>query len=375
MIHRVFLFVAVAAFAVSGAGAADAAYDPAQYRALNEQIVQQHILPRYAMFDRAAAQFAKVAEEACDMPSTDAMETMRKAALVAQDAWQAVQHIRFGPVEQEMRSTRLAFWPDVRDRVSRELDEMLSKRDRSALTPSKFPDVNIVVQGFPAVERLLFEKDAVRSLIDGTVDAHYRCALVQAIAANIASIAAAVHKEWSEGNDSYAKTMAQAGGELALYQRAEEATLDLFKSLHGAVEIVADHKLPRPMGGSIDGAYPTRAEAWRSGRSMANIRRNLEAAQAMYLGENGDGKTGFSYFVREIAKDAELDDLLHRAFAQTLATANSVKMPLAEAVADPQEREKLEILRVQAAALKSILAKGLTAALVIPLGFNALDGD
>jgi len=327
------------------------------------------------MFDKAAAQFATVAAGACDMPSTATMETLQKAALVAQDTWQAVQHIRFGPIEQEMRSTRLAFWPDVRDRVSRELEEMLSKRDRSELAPAKFPEINIVVQGFPAVERLLFEKDAVRSLIDGTVDAHYRCALVQAIAANIASIAAAVHKQWSEGDSAYARTVAEAGQELALYQKAEEATLDLFKSLHGAVEIVADHKLPRPMGGSVTDAHPTRAEAWRSGRSLDNIRRNLEAAQAMYLGENGDGKTGFSYFVREVAKDAELDDLLHRAFAQTLETARSIKLPLAQAVEDPQEREKLEMLRVQTAALKSILAKGLTAALAITLGFNALDGD
>jgi uncharacterized protein len=365
----------VCAVAAVSAGSAQAAFDASQYRALNDQLVQQHILPRYALFDKAAAQFATVADDACNMPSVDAMETLRKAALVAQDSWQAVQHIRFGPVEQDLRSTRLAFWPDVRERVGRELGEMLAKRDRSALTAERFPDVNVVVQGFPAVERLLFGKDAVRLLIDGTVDAHFRCALVRAIAANIASIAAAVHAEWSQGDEPYARTVADAGGELALYQKAEEATLDLFKSMHGAVEIVADHKLPRPMGGSAKGARPTRAEAWRSGHSLANIRRNLEAARAMYLGENGDGKTGFSYFVREVAKDAKLDDLLHRAFAQTLATANAVRLPLAQAVGDPQEREKLETLRVQTAALKSILAKRVTAALAIPLGFNALDGD
>ncbi len=369
------VFLLIFAFLAAGVGPAQAGFDAAQYRALNEQLVRQHILPRYALFDRAAAQFAAVAEDACDVPSVDAMGALRKAALMAQDAWQAVQHIRFGPIEQEMRSTRLAFWPDVRDRVGRELDEMLAKRDRSALTAKKFPDVNIVVQGFPAVERLLFEKDAVRMLVDGTVDAHYRCALVRAIARNIATIAAAVYADWSEGDDSYARTVAEAGAELALYQKAEEATLDMFKSMHGAIEVVADHKLPRPMGGSIKGAHPTRAEAWRSEHSLNNILRNLEAAQAMYLGENGDGKTGFSYFVREVAKDAELDDLLHRAFAQTLATANSIKLPLAQAVSDPQEREKLEMLRVQTAALKSILAKRLTAAMAIPLGFNALDGD
>jgi predicted lipoprotein len=365
----------VFAISAAGAGPAQAAFDASAYRALNEQLVQQHVLPRYARFAQMATQFADVARDACDMPSTAAVETLRKAALLAQDAWQDVQHIRFGPIEQDMRSTRLAFWPDVRNRTGRELDEMLAKRDRSALKPEKFPDVNVVVQGFPVVERLLFGEDAGHLLFDGTVDANYRCALIQAIAENIAAIATQVNEEWSEGVDPYASEIAKAGEEFALYQKPEEATLELFKSMHAALELVADHKLARPMGESIENAQPKRAEAWRSKRSLDNIRRNIEAAAAMYLGEDGDGKTGFSRFVREVAKDVKLDKLLQRAFKQTLATANSIDMPLGEAIGDPAERAKLEKLKTEATALKTLLARRLTAAMAIPLGFNSLDGD
>lgn len=366
---RALMFAALLIVVASPAGAE---YDAAAYRRLNERLVASHVVPRYARFAEAAAMLDGEAGKACGAVSPAAVAGLRAAALAAQDAWQAVQHIRFGPIEQEMRSTRLAFWPDIRNRTGRELEALLKARDAAVLAPDVFARANVVVQGFPALERLLFDADAERLLTAGGAEARYRCALVQATAGNIAAIAAAVHKEWVEGADSYTAAVARAGGEFARYRTPQEATLDLFKSLHAAVELVADHKLARPLGESLAAARPKLGESWRSGRSLDNIRRNLEAAQAMYLGEDGDG---MSKFVREIAKDAALDDLLRRAFAQTTATARSVAMPLAKAVADPKERASLETLKTEAAALKAILAQRLTAALAIPLGFNALDGD
>lgn len=366
------IFAAMVAATVS---VAQAAFDAATYRTLNDALVEDHIVPRYAKLAEATARLNTLAERICDMPSSMSISDLRKAAIAAQDAWQQVQHIRFGPVEQDMRSTRIAFWPDVRKRIDRDLGEILHARNRESFMPERFPQESVVIQGFPALERLLFGKDAGRLLVDGTVDAHFRCAMVHAIAANLAAMSKAIYSGWTQGDDSYANAVSNAGAEFGIYPKAEEATLDMFKSLHAAVEMVADHKLGRPMGDSVEHAQPTRAESWRSRRSLENIRRNLEAAQAMYLGENGSGSKGFSRVVREVAKDRKLDDLLRRAFAQTLATANSIDMPLSQAVKEPAERAKLVKLKTEATALKTILAKQLTAALGIPLGFNALDGD
>src|SRR3546814_172718 len=105
---------------------------------------------------------------------------------------------------------------------------------------------------------------------------------------------------------------------------------------------------------------------------LDNIRLNLEAAEAMYLGEGG---YGFGAFVREVAGDAALDDLFQRAFAQTRATAAEITQPLETAVTDPAMRPVLERLATEAAALKALLVQRLSVALGIPVGFNALDGD
>lgn len=356
-------------------GVAQAAFDREAYRALNDALVEDHIVPRYAKLAEATARLNTLAEHICEMPSSMSVTDLGKAVIAAQDAWQRIQHVRFGPVDRDMRAARFAFWPDVRNRTGRDLAEILRARDRKSFAPDRFPRESVVIQGFPAMERLLFGKDAGRLLVDGTVDAHFRCAMVRAIAANLADMSDKIYSEWTQGADSYANAVSNAGAEFALYPKAEEATLDMFKSLHGAVEMVADHKLPRPLGDSLEDAHPKRAESWRSGRSLENVRRNLEAAQAMYLGENGSGTRGFSRMVREVAKDKELDDLLRRAFAQTLATAKSIEMPLSQAVKDPGERAKLVKLKTEASALKTILAQRLTVALQIPLGFNALDGD
>lgn len=356
-------------------GVAQAAFDRESYRALNDALVEDHIVPRYAKLAEATARLNTLAEHICEMPSSMSVTDLRAAMIAAQDTWQRIQHVRFGPVDRDMRATRFAFWPDVRNRTGRELAEILHARDRKSFTPDQFPRESVVIQGFPAMERLLFGKDAGRLLVDGTVDAHFRCAMVRAIAANLADMSKATYAEWTQGDAPYANTVSNAGTALALYETAEEATLDMFKSLHRAVELVTDHKLTRPLGDNAENARPRRAESWRSGRSLDNIRRNLEAAQAMYLGENGSGTRGFSRMVREVAKDRDLDDLLRRAFAQTLATAKSIEMPLSQAVKDPGERAKLVKLKTEAGALKTILAQRLTAAIEIPLGFNALDGD
>lgn len=363
--------LAVLAVATFARGAAAAPTDD-DYRRLNEALITGHIVPRYDRLVETTAALRQEADKFCAAPASAAFGGLRQTLEKAMDAWQGVQHVKFGPIELFMRNMRLAFWPDPRNTASRQLDEMLAAKDAAALTPQAFARGNVAGQGFPALERLLYGDKAVEALTGGGPDAAFRCDVVRAIAANLAGMAADIRREWTEGDDAQAKVMAEAGRDGNRYAAPKEATLDLFKSLHAAVELVADHKLTRPLGASAQAARPQLAEAWRSRRSLAAVRLNLHAAEAMYLGEGGQG---FSAFVRETAGDKALDDLLRRAFAQTRATADSIGKPLEDAVRDPVERPKLVQLAREAAALKTLLAQRLATALDIPLGFNALDGD
>ena len=358
-----FRFLAILAVLLAALPAARPAQaiDAGAYKQLNSDLVTHHVIPRYAALETALAGFDQAAGAYCAAPSNAGFVALRTAYGAASDAWQGVQHIRFGPVDLFMRQQRFAMWPDPRNTVGRQLAEMLKSGERDRISQKSFETGSVAVQGLPALERLLY---------DDAPPAGFACEAVTAISGNLAGMATDVLRAW---RDDYARTVAKAGEAGTHYQSASEATLDLFKSLHTAVELVADHKLARPLGGSAKDAKPQLGESWRSGRSMENIRLNLRAAEALYLGEGGG--QGFGHFVRDVAGDKKLDDLFRRAFRQTIATADSVSLPLKEAVKDKDERVKLVQLAKETAALKQLLATRLTGALDIPLGFNALDGD
>lgn len=343
---------------------------PDDYRKLNTTLIERHVVPRYRALAAATADLSQRAEIFCKAPDAAGLASFKAAFLKGVDAWQAIQHVRFGPVDLFMRSMRVAFWPDPRDTAGRQLEQVLAKRDATAIDSKGFGDHSVAVQGFPALELLLYDDGAEKALLANDEAGTFRCRFAVAVTQNLKAVAADLVREWTEDERPFAKIVAE--GNTDPYRTPKEATLELFKCLHTAVELVADHKLKKPLGPAAKRARPKLAESWRSGHSLTNIRTNLAAAEAMYLGE---GEGGFSAFVVGVAGNKELDDLLRRAFAQTRGTAASIKIPLAEAIVAKDERPKVERLQAEAAALKAILAKDLTAAIGIPLGFNALDGD
>lgn len=349
---------------------------PDDYRRLNLELVDRHLLPRYAALAETTATLDARATDYCAQPDASRRDALVSAWHAGTDAWQGIQHVRFGPVELFMRSMRISFWPDPRNTAGRQLDALLASRDAAALAPEAFARATIAVQGLPALERLLADPDALTG--QDADEAAWRCAVLRAITHNLASMAADTLQAWRDGDEAYRQVIARAAEPGGHYHLDREATQDLFKSLNTALELVAEHKLARPLGASRQAARPQLAEAWRSQRSLAHVRSNLAAAEAMYLGEagaGGSGGGGFSGFVREIAGDAALDDLLRRAFSQTRSTADSIALPLEKAIVDPAERKKVEKLAREAAALKALLTQRLTVALGIPVGFNSLDGD
>lgn len=366
MPHRLFRFLALLLFVLPAAAPA-ADLDEATHRRLVEAVATGHVVPRYAALEAATAALDAAAGAFCAHPGRTALVEMRRRYGAASDAWQRIQHVRFGPIEYFSRSARFAFWPDPRNSVGRALEDLL-KAEPAALEPDTFGRGNVAGQGLPALERLMFADGAEAALMAGDDGARRRCALVAAIARNLARMAADVHREWVGGDRPFLAVLASAGAADSPYQHPREAVLDFVKALHLAVELVSDHKLSRPLGASVQAARPRLAEAWRSGRSLENVRLDLAAGAELY-------DAGFSAVVRGPAGDAALDELMRRAFAQSRTTAAAVAPSLEVAVEDARQRPAVERLVRETAALKALVAQRLTEALGIPLGFNALDGD
>ena len=127
---------------------------------LSAILVERDVLPRMDRFAEATAVLVPAADAYCAAPSTARLDALKRGYNDAADAWQGVQHFRFGPMELLLRTQRVAFWPDPRNAVGRQLAEVIAARDAAALTPQAFAQGRVTIQGLPAMERLLYDAGA-----------------------------------------------------------------------------------------------------------------------------------------------------------------------------------------------------------------------
>lgn len=356
--------------AVRPAAAQDAGLPESAYAEVNAALVENHVLPRYRQLSSATAELDRAAGEFCagDANGLDALRGRYNAAM---DAWMGIQHVRFGPVELFMRAYRLYFWPEARSRIGGAVRDLVEQGAAADLGPDDFraTSVSVAAQGLPAVEYLLYGDDA---LLASEASRPAACRVLTAVTANMKTMAAQIVADWQGGDIAFTRTVTEPGPKNPYFATHQDATLEFFKSLHSELQLVADVKLLPVIGDSADTAKPNVVESALSARALRNIVQNLEAVQALYLGEGGPG---LSKLVQAHGDDEKLDPLMRKAFRMTLENARSIDPPLAEAVTDPAARPKLGKLQTQVLALKQIVKTRLATALKLMVGFNALDGD
>lgn len=328
--------------------------------ALIESVIDNAIVPDYENFAAATAEMRQVFVGAV----CNDMTPLRAAYNTGMDAWQRVSHIRFGPVMQEDRSYRIQFWPDKRNITSRHLASLLSDTDPATRTVDGIVAASVAIQGFPALERLLFDMD------DGQELTPSACTLARSIAINLANIADEIASEWRE---SYRTIMLRPGPDNPEYRNQNEALKKLHGSLSTGLQLAVDVKLQPVMGKSEDATKPRLAESWRSARSMRNLIINIEAIQRYYEGGSAHA-LGFDDSLLERGGQEE-HAVIAFGLMQSLKWAKALDEPIRDIVSPGGSYTKLGLIAGQLAAVRAEVDGPLINALGLSLGFNALDGD
>lgn len=311
---------------------------PAVLPAGVETVARDHILPGYQDF-AAATEVLVSSTQDCDRAA------MQVGYHTAFDAWVAVSHIQFGPIETQGLSLAIAFWPDPKNQTEKALGRLIAAEDAAVEEQAQFAEVSVAAQGLMALERLLFtDRD----------QSTYTCALTQAIAAQLAANAGELEAAWREG---HADLLTNPGPENAAYQSQAEAQRVIYTALSTGLEFLHDQRLGRPLG-TFDRPRPKRAEARRSQRSQRNIVLSLQALD--------DLATALA--AADIPKTKA-------AFAEALTRAEALDDPALQGVADPARRFRIEVLQQQVAAIQQAISEEIGAPLGVRAGFNALDGD
>jgi hypothetical protein len=334
---------------------------PAAARMLGQKAVEDHIRPAYARLASALGGLQQSTAAYCDGAGQD-RSALDKAFREAVLAWAGVEHMRFGPITQENRYERFAFWPDPKGLGQKQLAAVLRERSADVTRPETLREKSVALQGLTAFE-LLFWADAGPA---SGPDRAFACSFGKAIAANLAEISAAVRDEWSRP-DGFAAGLIEPGPE-KLYRDERDVLLELFKAFRTGLQQARSLKLNRVLMGNMEEAQPRRAAFWRSGNAIDVIMANLEAIRELYQ------EGGLYEIVRQAGKGADRAMLDQFTLMQEALEPFAGK-PIAEVLATKDGWGKANAVVFGLIKLQSTGGNAIVEAAQLPMTFNSLDGD
>ena len=325
-------------------------------------LIDEVIVPQYARFTEAAEAEKAAVADLCAAPDAARLAEARAGFLTVLGAFSRVEMFRFGPAREDNRIERLFFWPDRRGRGLRQIQGVIAKMDETASTPDTLKDKSVAVQGLPALEFALFGTGADDDLM---APAGFRCRYARAVTVAIADVAAALEADW---RGPFARLMASAGPDNAVYRTHGEALQDILQAAAEEIEMVRDLKLGVALGDGPDDAKPKTMPFWRSGGALVAIAGNVAGVRALMAPPLRAVLDADDVWARSLDFELELVD---RALGGLIEDGR----PFEEIVTDPQSHRQLAYAQFPLAGAHTVLAQRFPAELGFVAGFNAMDGD
>jgi hypothetical protein len=299
----------------------------------------------------------------CAKPSSQNLEAARQAFKGAADAWSYAEIIRFGPVTEENRLERLLFWPDRKSIGLKQVQATLANKEAAAADPDRLAGKSVAVQGFGALEFVLFGTDSDALAAAGDP---YRCRYGAAIAANIAGIAGDLDAGWANP-DGFAKQWANPGPGNPLYQSGTESVTELLGVFVNGLELLRDVRLNGFLGKKAGEEKPKQAIYWRSDGTARSLGANIAGLKALF-DASGLG--------RELAPDVRwVAESIDIQFSNAIDAAKAAEGPVEAVLADKTKRGKLDYLVLVTSSLSDLFGKRVSQAYGLTAGFSSLDGD
>jgi predicted lipoprotein len=360
----------IAGLLLSCAATSALAFTDADYATAMGATARNAIVPGYQSLQDAADTLRNEAAALCAAPSKEQLSKAQIAFAATAASWARLQFLTLGPISVHQRASRIQYWPDKRNVVGRQLSDVIEKQDPAALEPDRFATTSVGVQGLPAMERLLFDDEALQAVAKDAPGAAFRCGVMKAIGDNLHAIAGDALEGWTGGDKSYLDRIEHPDPDDEELPSARDAAGRLLNDMLTTAIAVRDMKLLSALGASLDKAKPQQAEFWRSNQSRAMISGNIEGLRALFGGD-----FGFAALLRTTPGGDKVVEDFAAAINEALAAKDKVMLPLGEAAADAGQRPYVEELAAALVKLRDLLAGPVAANLNLAIGFNALDGD
>lgn len=336
--------------------------DEGEYAVVVRNVIERHVRPSAERLARATELLASDLSDYCATPNPETRGHLDRTFADAVSALAALDALRFGPLVEEGRLERLAFWPDPRGLGLKQVQALLAAKDPAVLAPGALAGKSVAVQGLTALEFVLYGTGSEALSEPGS----FRCRYGEAIAGNVTVLSAEIAAAW-ETDDGAAALYLKPGPENPLFRTHAEAAGAVIAAMATGLEILADQKIRTPLGETPERARPKLSFFWRSGQTFPSMVQTLEAIEHEF---ETSGVTDL------LEPDQTwLGQSITFELGQAIAKVRALKGGMEEAAAAGQDREKLKYISIVASSLKRSIGRELAGAVGLEQSFNALDGD
>jgi predicted lipoprotein len=340
------------------------------YRPVLEHLLGEVMPPKLDALYDATTNLSDEMDDFCAEPDQDGLDEVREDFHAAMDIWQEVQPWRMGPLIANGRDQHIEYWPDKHGTATRQFRKLMFDKPAIYTDGEKIAETSAALQGFPALEQVLFDDKLSPKLLDDDEDGVFLCGYGGAVGANLARMTGELVDEWP----AFAQGMIEAGPDSMDYPDAKFAATDLYRALHEGLLIIVSQKLGRPLGDGPKDGKASRAESPTSERSLRNIAHNLTGLFAIYDGKWGDtgeeGK-GLSALI-----DSSLLDRSFRLNWQAMSDGlDQLPASIVELLDQPDGYQKLSDFADQVSFVNTLVEGDVGGTTQLGGGFNALDCD
>lgn len=329
-------------------------------------VVTDYIRPATAAFATSAGKLPGAVSGVCSDPSEANVLAFQAAYSDTIRGFSRIQFLRFGPLLEDDRLSRLAFQPDPRGLAQRQIRKIYAVGDKSVLSAETLRNKSVAVQSLTAFDLIAFDKDTNIVLGAAGENRDFTCGYAEAIALNVAEIADSVAKDWADP-DGYSQLLLSGGPENERYRSSTEALESVFNSLATGITIAKDQSILPALGKSKDKAKPRRFPFSRSGNSVTYL--------AGELGGVHDALVSMDLKAHMSPDDQWTIDTLGFEFNNADNYLAPLEPPLRKTFGDGTNYNQVAALVIVLNSIHDLMTQGVAGSLGLAGGFNALDGD
>lgn len=362
-----FSLLATVALAQDLNGVTPRAVNAAAVPSVLEKAVDNFIRPGYRDLMETTEALSEAHHLFCEKPSEESLGNLQLIFDDAVQKWSAIEIVRVGPVLEQNRFERFLFFPDRKSTGLKQVQRIIATSDETATKTETLKAKSVAAQGLGALEYVLYGTGSEE--LTGEPNG-FRCRYGAAIADNLAEMAGELSDAW-EKPDGVQAEWKKPGPDNPSFRDDKEAVTALLGILVHGVETVKDKRL-RPFyagvtGGVPDKGHPKLAAYWRSGNTMPSLHANFEALQALFDGS--DMRSLLPADSKSVAGSADF------VFKSLVRVTEEIDLPIDEAIADDEQRGKLDFIVLNTDDLLQRLNRDFGGAIGLSAGFSFADGD